>query len=80
MSQQLNEQLLKSDFTFGFELEGCARLSDYGDYNNEYDYSNIVPKVDSIAYLVQYCDNIYNQFLTGQVPAIRVVAGFCMNG
>ena len=32
--------------------------------NNEYDYSNIVPKVDSIAYLVQYCDNIYKHFLT----------------
>ena len=32
--------------------------------NNEQDYSNIVPKVDSIAYLVQYCDNIYKHFLT----------------
>lgn len=46
MSQQLNEQLLKSDFTFGFELEGCARLSDYGDYNNEYDYYSTSEEYD----------------------------------
>ena len=32
--------------------------------HHEYDYSNIVPRVDAITYLVQYCDNIYNQFLT----------------
>ena len=46
MSQQLNEQLLKSDFTFGFELEGCARLSDYGEYSNEYDYYSTSEEYD----------------------------------
>ena len=31
--------------------------------NNEYDYSNILPTIDNITYLVAFCDNIYNQFL-----------------
>lgn len=31
--------------------------------NNEYDYSNIVAEVENIAYLVQYFENTYNQFL-----------------
>lgn len=31
--------------------------------NNEYDYSNILPVVDYVAYLVQYCDQVYNQLL-----------------
>ena len=31
--------------------------------NNEYDYSNILPTADYIAYLVQYCDQVYNQLL-----------------
>ena len=30
--------------------------------NNEYDYSNILPTIDNITYLVAFCDNIYNQF------------------
>lgn len=30
--------------------------------NNEYDYSNILPTVEAVTYLVQYCDNIYKQF------------------
>ena len=29
--------------------------------NNEYDYSNIVPTVEAIAYLVQYCDQMNKQ-------------------
>ncbi len=29
--------------------------------NNEYDYSNIVPAVDAISYLVKYCDQINTQ-------------------
>lgn len=31
--------------------------------NNEYDYSNIVPTVDSVSYLVQYCDNLYKKLI-----------------
>ena len=31
--------------------------------NNEYDYSNIVAEVQSISYLVQYCEALYNQLL-----------------
>lgn len=30
--------------------------------NNEYDYSNIVPTIEAVSYLVQYCDNVYKQF------------------
>lgn len=30
--------------------------------NNESDYSNIIASVDNIAYIVQYCDNVYTQF------------------
>ena len=30
--------------------------------NNESDYSNIIASVDNIAYIVQYCDNVYSQF------------------
>ncbi len=30
---------------------------------NEYDYSNIVPEVEPITYLVRYCDTVYNQLL-----------------
>lgn len=29
--------------------------------NNEYDYSNILPTIEYIDYLVKYCDNAYNQ-------------------
>lgn len=29
--------------------------------NNEFDYSNVVPTVEMILYLVQYCDQVYNQ-------------------
>ena len=29
--------------------------------NNEYDYSNILPTVDAITYLVQYCDEMNKQ-------------------
>lgn len=32
--------------------------------HHEYDYSNIVPRIEAITYLVQYCENIYKQFLT----------------
>lgn len=31
--------------------------------NNEYDYSNIVPMVENVTYIVQYCDQIYSDFL-----------------
>ncbi len=31
--------------------------------NNEFDYSNVVAKPMDIAKIVQYCDNIYNQFV-----------------
>ena len=31
--------------------------------NNEKDYSNIIPIAENIAYLIQYCDQVYNQFL-----------------
>lgn len=31
--------------------------------NNKYDYSNVLPVVDCVAYLVQYCDQMYNQLL-----------------
>ncbi len=31
--------------------------------DNEYDYSNIVPVVDIITYIVQFCDNTYQQFM-----------------
>lgn len=31
--------------------------------NNEYDYSNILPTISSITYLVAFCDNIYKQFI-----------------
>ena len=31
--------------------------------NNEYDYSNIVASGENIAYIVQYCENLYKQFL-----------------
>lgn len=29
--------------------------------NNEYDYSNILPTIECIDYLVKYCDNTYKQ-------------------
>ena len=31
--------------------------------NNEYDYSNIIPKIENITYIIQYCDHIYSYFL-----------------
>lgn len=31
--------------------------------NNEYDYSNIIATIEGVTYLVQYCDNIYKQFI-----------------
>ena len=31
--------------------------------NNEWDYSNIIPTAENIAYLVQYCDQVYNQLI-----------------
>ena len=31
--------------------------------NNEYDYSNIIPTIENITYIVKYCDKIYNQFV-----------------
>lgn len=34
--------------------------------NTEYDYSNILPTIDWVAYLVQYCDQVYNQLLSFQ--------------
>jgi len=30
--------------------------------NNEYDYSNILPSAENIGFLVQYCEQVYNQF------------------
>lgn len=30
--------------------------------NNEYDYSNILPTVEAISYLIQYLDNVYKNF------------------
>ena len=29
--------------------------------NNEFDYSNIVPVIDVVTYLVQYCDQVYKK-------------------
>lgn len=29
--------------------------------NNEYDYSNIVPVVEGVIYLVEYCDSVFRQ-------------------
>ena len=31
--------------------------------NNEYDYSNIIPKFENITYIIQYCAHIYSYFL-----------------
>ncbi len=31
---------------------------------NEYDYSTIIATTEAIAYLVQYCDNVYKQFIS----------------
>ncbi len=31
--------------------------------NNEYDYSNGIPTIESISYLVKYLDNVYKNFL-----------------
>ena len=31
--------------------------------NNEFDYSNTIPTIEYISYLVEYCSNVYNQFL-----------------
>lgn len=31
--------------------------------SNEYDYSNIVPTIENITYVIQYCDQIYSHFL-----------------
>lgn len=31
--------------------------------NNEYDYSNVLPSIDYISYLVEYCDGVYRQFI-----------------
>ena len=31
--------------------------------NNEFDYSNKVPTIEAVSYLVQYMDNIYDSFL-----------------
>ncbi len=30
--------------------------------NNEYDYSTIIPSAEAIGYIIQYCENLYNQF------------------
>lgn len=32
------------------------------DVNNEFDYSNIVVDIQTLSYLVQYCESVYNQF------------------
>ena len=31
--------------------------------NNEWDYSNSIPTAENIAYLVQYCEQVYNQLI-----------------
>lgn len=31
--------------------------------SNEFDYSNIVPEIEAITYLVQYCETLYNQLM-----------------
>lgn len=31
--------------------------------NNEYDYSNMLPAIEYITYLVEYCDGIYKNFI-----------------
>lgn len=43
----------------GFDNTMNAELREI---SNEYDYSNIVPEIDVIKYLVQYCESIYNKF------------------
>lgn len=30
--------------------------------NNEFDYSNTIPTIEYISYLVEYCSNVYNNF------------------
>ncbi len=31
--------------------------------NHEFDYSNAVPLVENISYLIKFCDNVFNQFM-----------------
>lgn len=31
--------------------------------NNEYDFSNIIPVVEYVSYLIKYCDNVYNEMV-----------------
>ena len=32
--------------------------------HNEYDYSNVVPTIESITYLAQYLSSVYKQFIS----------------
>ena len=41
-----------------FECDGIPEI-----INNEFDFSNVVPSIDKILHLVQYCDDIYSKFL-----------------
>ena len=34
-----------------------------GVINNEFDYSNIIPTIDAVSYLIKYCEDILHQFL-----------------
>lgn len=47
-----------------FKNGGCMNSEELEkEVFNEYDYSNIVPEVEPITYLVRYCDTVYNQLL-----------------
>ncbi len=30
---------------------------------NEFDYSNVIPIAENIAYIIQFCDNVFNHFM-----------------
>lgn len=76
MKKLLNENLLKSDFTFGFELEACAEGYAYSQYQNEYDETMDDEKYDLdpddshevTGELAQAIDNSLNDLLNTGVP------------
>ena len=76
MKKLLTENLLKSDFTFGFELEACAEGYAYSGYQNEYYDSIDDEKYDLdtddeqevTGELAQAIDNSLNNLLNEKVP------------
>ena len=73
MTEILNENLLKSDFTFGFELEACVEGSYYEDYSfddedGEYDLPTSAD--DGVnGELAKAIDNNLNNLLNKGVPS-----------